>query len=159
NIAISPVFTILLMVIRTFQNSSFSPNCITRPSAAELITPNEAVPCVVPGPPKFTRLNPLKNSARNCTLKCSLNRLFFRTEKSQFLRPGAKTSGKVLDVFPNVKVGGAENMEVLKYPVSRLSVGPLSFALVPLLLGRDPPPSDCVLFTEVVSPSGCPFWN
>ena len=66
-------------------------------------------------------------------------------EKSQFLIPGAKTSGNVRDVFPNVNAGGAEKTAVLKYPASRLSTGPLSFALVPLLLGRDPPPSECVL--------------
>src|SRR5215831_16337386 len=80
-------------------------------------------------------------------------------EKSQFLTPGAKTSGSVRDVFPNVNAGGAENTEASKYPVNLLSVGPFSFALVPLLLGRDPPPRERVLLTDVVRPSGCPFWN
>src|SRR6516225_4392562 len=130
---------------------------MTLPSAADPITPKELVPCVVPGDPKFTRLKPLKNSARNWTLYLSLNRLFFMIEKSQLIVPGAKTSGSVRAVFPNVNAGGAEKTAVLKYWFSRLSVEPLSFALVPLLLGRDPPPSECVLLTDVVSPRGCPF--
>src|SRR5438309_6165285 len=80
-------------------------------------------------------------------------------EKSQFLVPGAKTSGSVREVLPNVNAGGAEKTAVLKYCVRRLSVGPRNLALVPLLLGRDPPPSEWVLLTEVVRPSGCPFWK
>ncbi len=51
---------------------NFSASCRIRGSAAEVIRPKFGFPSVPPGLEKFTSLNRLKNSARNCTLARSV---------------------------------------------------------------------------------------
>ncbi len=80
------------------------------------MTPNvDGVFNPVPGPANCTVFVALKASALNCTVNLSIGLKFLNMERSRFRIPGARTSGRVRDVLPNVKASGCEKTLVLKY--------------------------------------------
>src|ERR1035441_10436451 len=75
-----------------------------------------------------------------------------------FSLDGARTSGSVRPVLPNVKAAGCENTEVLKYWFRRWETGPLSSALWPLLFGRNVLIPQPVQLFAAVTARGNPVW-
>src|SRR5215475_6153566 len=116
-----------------------------------LTTPNDALPSTCPGKPNSTRLNRLKNSARNCIPARSLIAVVFTNARSQLLIPAERTSGSVRDTFPNVNGAGCLKTEVLNQPFRRLCAEPSSLALPPVEFGRTPPPREPVEFGVAVT--------
>src|SRR6266852_4398139 len=73
--------------------------------------------------------------------------------------PGERTSGKVRARFPNVNAGGSVKAALLNHPFRRDCAEPLSWALCPVLFGREPPPKELVRLTASVRGRGDPDWN
>src|SRR5579871_2338288 len=78
-----------------------------RAGRALRIVPKSLLLRVETGAPKFTKLNVLKNSARNCTLLASLIGKFFTSAISQLVVPGARI--RFRPELPNWKGAGCVN--------------------------------------------------
>src|SRR5262245_45569126 len=117
------------------------------------MTPNCGVPNTLPGTPNRGVFEMLKNSARNCSENFSFRRVFLEAEKSKLEMPGSRTSGNVRPVVPKVNGAGWLKTDVLNHRSMERSDED-SFALWPLLLGREPPPNEFVLLVAVLSVSG-----
>src|SRR3954471_3830279 len=100
---------------------------------------------VVPGPFQIGWFRTLNPSARNSTLLVSRIRNRLKSDASNARVPGARKSGDVREVLPNVKLPACENTDWSKYESSRSSVGPSFFADLPLLFGRCPGEPSCEL--------------
>src|SRR5438270_355982 len=111
-----------------------------REALALVITPKSGLLNVVFGLLKFTRLNALKNSARNCRLRRSRITKFFSTDMSRLCSGGPVMM--LRPALPNVNCGEAANAPVLN---QRAGVG-LLIPGTPTRLGRCPParPSDAL---------------
>src|SRR6185295_18377634 len=105
------------------------------------------------------RLKRLNFSVRNCSPTLSEIGVFLTTAKLKFAIPGVRVSGSVRATLPNVNGAGSVNADVSNQRLRRCCAGPLKRALVPVLLGREPPPNELVLFTAVERLSGVPVWN
>jgi hypothetical protein len=64
--------------------------------------------------------------------------MFLITERSKLISVGPRTSGRVRVTLPNVNGSGCVRAEVSKKRLSRSTVEPESFALRPVLFGREP---------------------
>src|SRR5579884_1025120 len=73
------------------QKITLSANWIRRGGAALLIWPKLGELISLTGRPKFGRFRKLKHSARNCTMRDSLNAKFLKSEKSHCASPGPWT--------------------------------------------------------------------
>src|ERR1043165_4120601 len=104
---------------------------------AEDTTPNCGLPKDVFGSANCTRLNRLKNSVRNSSLKRSLICVFLTTVKSKLLIPAARNTGSVHDSLPNVKEAGWAKAAVLNHRLSRLWAVPETVTSELMTLGRD----------------------
>src|SRR5438876_1957565 len=113
---------------------------------------------VVPGWFQYGVLVALNASARNCTLARSRMRKFLNREASMLCCDGARRSGDVRLVFPRVNSPACEKTVVSKYAFKRLSTGPVSFADLPLLLGRCVLVPRLVLLAPLPIISGTPVW-
>src|SRR5581483_6446092 len=71
------------------QKITFSPNCITRADPAQKIWPVVDCPMDVFGVPRFTLLNALNISQRNCTYFDSVMKKFFNSAVSRLCDAGA----------------------------------------------------------------------
>src|SRR2546425_10186565 len=101
-----------------------------REARAFRMTPKSWLLKVAFGVPKFTRLNALKNSVRNCRFFFSLNGKFFIRAMSQFFRPGPRN--KFRPALPNCNGCGRAKAAVLN---QRRRVGSPEFGL-PTRSGR-----------------------
>src|SRR6185295_3450060 len=105
------------------------------------------------------RLKRLNFSVRNWSPTLSVIGVFLTTAKLKFEIPGVRVSGSVRATLPNVNGGGRVNADVSNQRLRRCCAAPLKRALVPVLLGREPPPNELVLFTAVERLSGVPVWK
>src|SRR5215471_18542448 len=120
------------------------------------MTPNPATFTVFPGDAHTGVFETLNASPRNCNVVRSWMRKFLNSDASRLCVDGARRSGEVRDVVPNVKLPACEKSAVLKYWLSLLSTAPLSFADWPLLFGRCPGEPRNVLFPPLLICSGSP---
>src|SRR6185295_4260390 len=105
------------------------------------------------------RLKRLNFSVRNCSPTVSVIGVFLTTATLKFAIPGVRVSGSVRATLPNVNGAGRVNADVSNQRLRRGCAAPLSLALVAVLLGREPPPNELVLFTAVERLSGVPVWK
>src|ERR1700730_7651466 len=92
---------------------NFIQSCRMRGSAADVILLKPGVPNVVPGLPKLTLLNTLKNSARNCIFIRSVMLVSFINPRSVSKKRGPRMM--FFPELPNVPTALGAHTDVLKY--------------------------------------------
>src|ERR1035437_2293513 len=121
------------------------------PGAALLIVPNCGFGetgwlTLASGPPKFTVLKALKNSARSCRLSLSDNLVSLIAERSHVKEPG--WSRKPFPELPQVFAGATEKQVVSNHS---WMVGLLSLPLQ-VRLGRAPPKNSVLVLLRPMAP-------
>src|SRR5262245_14646643 len=141
------------------QNISFTDSWTWRGLlACRLTTPKLLWSTRVAGGSNCTRLNVLKNSARNCALNRSpLNELFLKNDRLKFFTPSARRLGITRGVLPHVKAGVMENADVSNHFLTLSSALPLRFASLPFHVGRCVGLNRPTLFAPCVMMSGKPL--
>src|SRR5438128_321681 len=141
------------------QNIRLRASCRIRGSPAEVILPKPGVPTVPPGLEKFTLLNTLKNSARNCSLARSVMLVFLIRPRFVLKNRGPRRI--FLPELPNVPMALATKSDVLK---NRSTIwecdSPLSLAWlksVPVKSARSMPAELKELSAPVTRLKGKPF--
>src|SRR6516165_11231689 len=130
------------------QYSSFSANCTTRGCFDWLLTtPKPGAPKLCPGGAKRGVFVKLNASARTCRCSLSRIRVSLISDMSMSRVPSSRRPEYVRGALPNAYAGGALNCDASNH---NCGVGSESLALLPLQLGRCPPPCEKVLFTADV---------
>src|SRR5260370_23051246 len=141
------------------QKINFKQSCRMRGSPADVILPKPGGPNVVPGFPKLTLLNTLKNSARNCTFTRSVMLVSLISPRSVSKKRGPRRM--FLPELPKVPVTFGPNREVLKnFWISCACERPLSMVwlkLVPVKSARSLPTPLKELSTPLKTENGNPL--